>query len=247
VRSVVTGTGLIDALDEGIIHKGTKPAPEVPTMSSQVDLKNLWEDVNATLRGGEINRPLWKAAITAIPLALDDEGGTLYLGLPSKQMELAGHLETRVNKARVQEIIQAKLGRRLDISVVEGDTLEAYERHVERDRLRVEAAEQAHARALGVATAAASWDALNEQVLLTHGQTEGRRFVTNRAKFLIRCVRMLVEAEERIRAREPGKDDFHDRQLARVIEKVAGLTDAPPMVVSLEYLRYRSARGRRRR
>lgn len=215
-------------------------------MSTQVDLKNLWEEVNDTLRGGAVNRPLWKAAFTAIPLELEEDTNTLVLGMPSKHMELAGHLETRINKARIQEVVQAKLGRRLDIKVIEGETTEAYERHAERERLRAEAAEQAHARAMGVATAAASWDALNEQILLTHGQTEGRRFVTNRAKFLVRCIRMLAEAEDRIRSREPGKADFHDRQVARTIEKLASLADAPPMVVSIEYLRCRSSRGRRR-
>jgi hypothetical protein len=216
-------------------------------MSTQVDLKTLWEEVNETLRTGAVNRPLWKAAITAVPLKLEEDTNTLVLGMPSNQMELAGHLETRINKARVQEVVQAKLGRRLDITVIEGDTFEAYERYVEKERFRAEAAEQAHARALGIASAAASWDALNEQILLTHGQTEARRFVTNRAKFLVRCVRMVVEAEERIRAREPGKGEFHDRQVARAVEKIASLADAPPMMVSLEYLRYRSSRARRRR
>ncbi len=215
-------------------------------MSTQVDLQKLWDEVNDTLRKGAVNRPLWKAAFTAVPLSLEEENDTLVLGMPSKHMELAGHLDTRINKARLQEVIQAKLGRRLDVRVIEGDTPEAYERHVERERLRAEAAEKAHARALGIATAAASWDALNEQILLTHGQTEARRFVTNRAKFLIRCVRMIVEAEERIRQSEPGKDEFHERQLARAVEKLASLADAPPMVVTLEYLRYRSSRSRRR-
>ena len=44
-------------------------------------------------------------------------------------------------------------------------------------------------------------DQLNEQVLLTHTQAEGRRYVQNRAKFMVRCVRMMVEAEDRIRQR----------------------------------------------
>jgi hypothetical protein len=88
-------------------------------MSTQVDLKKLWEEVNDTLRKGAVNRPLWQAAITAVPLNLDEESDVLVLGMPSKHMNLAGHLETRVNKARVQEVIQAKLGRRLDVSVIE--------------------------------------------------------------------------------------------------------------------------------
>jgi hypothetical protein len=116
---------------------------------------------------------------------------------------------------------------------------------VEREKLRVKALEESYARALGVRTAAASWDALNEQILLAHGGTEGRRFVINRAKFMVRCVRMTVEAEDRIRASEPGREEFHERQLARTLEKVASLTDAPPVVVSLEYMRYRAARDRR--
>jgi hypothetical protein len=216
-------------------------------MAGELDIQKLWAAVNQTLREGAVNRPLWEAAITAVPLALEEDKGALVLGMPSERMELAGHIETRINKARLQEIIQAKIGRRLDLKVIEGNTTEAYTRAAERERLRAASAEDAHARAEGIRSAAASWDQLNEQVLLTHGSTEGRRFNVNRARFLIRCVRMIVEAEERIRAREPGKDDFHERQLARTLEKVASLTEAHPMTVSLEYLRYRSARERRSR
>ncbi|MGQ9731101.1 MAG: hypothetical protein ACUVX8_07480 [Candidatus Zipacnadales bacterium] len=215
-------------------------------MSDDVNLKQLWEDVNTTLREGPINRPLWEAARTAVPLALEENTDTLVLGMPTYRMELAGHIETRVNKARLQEIVQAKLGRRLDIKIIEGDTIEAYQRAVERERARAKSSEAAHARAQGVATAAASWDALNEQILLSHSQTENRRYVHNRAKFMIRCVRMMVEAEERIRAREPGKEEFHERQLARTIDKIANLCGCDPTIVSLEYLRHRSLRQHRR-
>jgi hypothetical protein len=214
-------------------------------MTGQIDIQKLWAAVNETLREGAINRPLWEAAITAVPLALEEETGMLVLGMPSERMELSGHVETRINKARLQEIIQAKLGRRLDLKVIEGVTVEAYTRNREREQLRVQAAEEAHARAQGVRSAAQSWDQLNEQILLTHSSTEGRRFNVTRARFLIRCVRMTVDAEDRIREREPGRDEFHERQLARTLEKVASLTEAPPIVVSLEYLRYRASRDRR--
>lgn len=210
-------------------------------MSGQVDVAKLWAEVNETLHQGPINRPLWEAARTVVPLLIEEETNTLVLGMPTARMDLASHLETRVNKARLQEIVQAKLGRRLDIRVIEGDTLAAYERAVERDRSRARSAEAAHARAMQVQTAAASWDALNEQLLLAHSRVEGRRFVTTRAKFLLRCVRMTVEAEDRIREQEPGKDEFHERQLARTLEKIAGLTDAPAIVVATEYWRYRSS------
>jgi hypothetical protein len=80
---------------------------------------------------------------------------------------------------------------------------------------------------------------------MSHTQMEGRRFVTSRAKFLIRCVRMIADAEDRIREREPGKEDFHERQLVRTLEKVATLTDSHVMTVTLEYLRYRATRRSR--
>jgi len=214
-------------------------------MSSQVDVKQLWAAVNETLVEGAINRPLWEAARTAVPLALEEASNTLVVGMPTNRMELSGHIETRVNKARLMEIIQAKLGRRLDVRVIEGEDEGAYTRHAEREKLRAASAEQAHAKAQGVQTAANSWDQLNEQILLSHTQTEGRRYVHNRAKYMIRCIRMIAEAEDRVREREPGKDEFHERQLARSLEKVAGLIDASSMLVSLEYLRYRSAKKRR--
>ncbi len=215
-------------------------------MSGQIDVRKLWDAVNQTLHEGAINRPLWEAARTAVPLVIEEESDTLVLGMPTARMDLAGHLDTRVNKARLQEIVQAKLGRRLDLRIIEGETVEAYERATERERMRAASAEAAHAKAMGVQTAAASWDALNEQILMSHTQTEGRRFVTNRARFLIRCVRMTADAEDRIREREPNKEDFHERQLARTLEKVASLTDAPVVLVTLEYLRYRSSRQRTR-
>ncbi|HJN17192.1 MAG TPA: hypothetical protein QGH10_16925 [Armatimonadota bacterium] len=211
----------------------------------QIDVEKLWKAVNATLVEGAINRPLWEASRTAVALAHDEEDECIVLGMPTNRMELRGHIETRVNKARLMEIVQAKLGRRLDIRVIEGETKEAYERDRERQQLRIESREQAHLRAQGVATAAESWDALNEQVLLAHTQSEGRRFVHNRAKFLIRCVRMLVEAEDRIRDREPGKEEFHERQLARTIEKIATMTEGTPITVSLEYMRYKATKKRR--
>jgi len=214
-------------------------------MSGQIDITKLWEAVNQTLREGAINRPLWQAALIAVPLALDEESDSLVLGMPSERMEMAGHIETRINKARLQEIIQAKIGRRLDLKVIEGTTIEAHRRAAERERLRAQAAEEAHAKAMGVRSATASWDQLNEQILLTHSATEGRRFNINRAKFLIRCVRMVADAEVRIRAREPGREEFHERQLARSLEKVASICEAPPIMVSLEYLRYRASRERR--
>ncbi|MBM3499783.1 MAG: hypothetical protein FJX74_14070 [Armatimonadetes bacterium] len=215
-------------------------------MSGQIDVKKLWEAVNATLHEGAINRPLWEAARTAVPLLVEAETATLILGMPTARMDLAGHLETRVNKARLQEIVQAKLGRRLDLRIIEGETAEAYHRAAERERMRAASAEAAHAKAQGVQTAAASWDALNEQILMSHTQTEGRRFVTTRARFLIRCVRMTADAEDRIREREPNKEDFHQRQLDRTLEKVATLTDTPVSIVALEYLRYRSSMQKRR-
>ncbi|MBM3472021.1 MAG: hypothetical protein FJX75_01950 [Armatimonadetes bacterium] len=211
-------------------------------MSGQVDVRKLWDAVNATLHEGAINRPLWEAARTVVPLVIEEESGTLVLGMPTNRMDLAGHLETRVNKARLQEIVQAKLGRRLDLRVIEGDTIEAYQRAAEREKLRAASTEAAHLKAQEVWTAAASWDALNEQILMSHTQLESRRFVTSRVKFMVRCVRMTADAEDRIREREPGKEDFHERQLARTLEKIAGLTDSPVVVVTLEYLRYRSSR-----
>jgi hypothetical protein len=211
-------------------------------MSGQIDIRKLWAAVNETLHEGAINRPLWEAARTAVPLVLEDESETLVLGMPTNRMDLAGHLETRVNKARLQEIVQAKLGRRLDIRVIEGETIEAYQRATEREKLRAASTEAAHAKAQGVQTAAASWDALNEQILMSHTQLESRRFVTSRVKFMVRCVRMTADAEDRIREREPGKDEFHERQLARALEKIASLTDSPVVIVTLEYLRYRSSR-----
>jgi hypothetical protein len=214
-------------------------------MSGQVDIVKLWEAVNHTLREGAINRPLWEAAMTAVPLALEEDSGSLVLGMPTERMELAGHIETRVNKARLQEIIQARIGRRLDLKVIEGISTEAYRRAAEREQLRAQAAEEAHAKAMGVRTAAASWDQLNEQILLAHSATEGRRFDVNRARFLIRCVRMVADAEHRIRDRDPGREDFHERQLMRSLDKIAGLCEAPPIVVSLEYLRCRASRERR--
>ena len=104
-------------------------------MPGEIDLKALWKDVDMAVRRlPGTTRTLWEAVEAAVPLVI--EGDTLILGFDPKDMRHASYVETRVNKSQVQQVLQAKTGKRLDIRCIEGATVDAWERTKEREAQR---------------------------------------------------------------------------------------------------------------
>ena len=209
-------------------------------MSQQPDLNLLWQQVNEALHRGPINRPMWEAAMAAKPLAV--EGETLILGFEPKDMRHASYLETTVNKTRIQEILQARTGRRLDVKCIEGATLE----HWDRTKLR-EAETEAKARAniehiQAHGTSVRAWEDLNQRLVKLFSATEARRFPTVLAGMLIKALPMVFETDAQVRTSDPGAEMIHNRELNRIFDKLGTYCDMSATQVALEFMRFRGSR-----
>jgi hypothetical protein len=55
-------------------------------------------------------------------------------------------------------------------------------------------------------------------------------------------INAIVDTSEKIMAERPDMIDVHQRQLARVLEKVGGLADIPAASVALEFERIKMLR-----
>jgi len=203
-------------------------------------LEALWQEVNAALRRGPINRGLWEAAAAAHPLALEND--VLVLGFEPKDMAQAGYLETTMNRNRIREILQARTGRRLDIKCIEGATIEAWE-NVKRREQELEAKAQAqveHLQAHG--TTIAAWEDLNQRLVRLFSSTEIRRLPSVLASLLVKSLPMVYETDVQVRTSDPGAEALHNRELNRIFDKLGTYCDLPATQVALEYMRYRSSR-----
>jgi len=211
-------------------------------VSAELDLTALWAEVNAALREGDINRTLWEAAATAKPLGLEDD--TIVLGIANDKFHLASYLETRVNKNTILGLLQAKAGRRLDYRIIEGDTPERYEHERERRKIMqrqiaADARERMTAR-----TDTAGWERLSEQVVARYAEVRLRRLPQGLARFLLDVLPMVSEADLRMRAEQPQAVHHHERELGRILDKLASYTGVPATVIGLELIRYRERQAR---
>ena len=209
-------------------------------MSQQPDLDQLWQQVNEALHRGPINRPMWEAAMAAKPLSV--EGETLILGFEPKDMRHASYLETTVNRTRVQEILQARTGRRLDIKCIEGASLEHWQRTKERES-ETEARARAsleHIQAHG--TSVRAWEDLNQRLVRLFSATEARRFPSVLAGMLVRALPMVFETDSQVRTSDPGAETIHNRELNRIFDKLGTYCDMAATQVALEFMRFRGTR-----
>lgn len=209
-------------------------------MANGIDLDRLWAMVNEALRRGPINRALWEAADAARALAIEDE--TLILGFEPKDMRHASYLETTVNKTRIQEIVQARIGRRLEVKCIEGATPEAWEHTKARDA-EAEAKIRANMETIQAhGSSMTAWEDLNQRLLKLFTATDARRFATVQASLLVKSLPMVYETDAQVRTSDPGADVIHNRELNRIFEKLATYCDVPATQVALEFMRYRGSR-----
>jgi hypothetical protein len=203
-------------------------------------LEKLWQRVNERLRKGPVNRGLWDAAAAARPLTIHE--GTLIVAVATREKRLAGYLETAANRAMVQQIMEELAGQPLALRVIEGESMEDWHRVLEIDRL-VEERERAEFEVREARRDSTGiWDHLNETLVRMFTGGRLRRPPSELARMLARALPLIHAADYRVRREDPGGEETHDKQLNRVFEKVGLWCDMPPVVVALEYLRYRSTR-----
>ncbi len=202
----------------------------------------IWAEVNRLLREGPVNRALWDAAETAQALALD--GNTLILGLTAANFRHASYLQTDVNRAKLRQLLQQASGLDLDLRVIQGSTVEDWERTRQREQEAEERAVAGIRRSAKFKGAEAIWDNAYHEMHQIFIGVRARAYGTTQARLLIKALPQVYKAEQAARAEEPEAEEIHERQLNRMLDRIATNTTLSPTAVALEYLRYSATQKR---
>lgn len=173
---------------------------------------------------------VWTALNTVSPIAIEE--GTLVLGLPPSQNELAGHLRM----AQARKLIETEIGRHFDQSlnlrIIEGTTAEDWATEKIRDAEKRRLNEQALARARAATQAGTSWEGVYEQLSRKYAETPNRSLPQNRARFFMEAVEIVAAAVRET----PITDDLAERNYARCIERVSQYSEVPSTLVAVKVL-----------
>lgn len=210
-------------------------------MSEQMDLQNLWQQIQEKLVAEDTTRSVWDAARVAVPLALEEE--VLALGFTPADMKHASYLTSTLNKPKVQNAIEKVLGRRVDVVTIEGATLEDWEQEKQRQVYRAESAAAQLRERVEAAGTEAIWQELYEEIGTTFRSARDRRFPLSRGKMVATALKELLDTEKRARDEDPEGTETRNMAINRAIDRIATLAEMPATTVAIEYLRMCGAKG----
>ncbi|MCA1948680.1 MAG: hypothetical protein LDL56_10630 [Armatimonadetes bacterium] len=191
----------------------------------------IWAKVLPEVRQGVTGVGVWAALNTCRPVTVED--GTLVLGLPHEETELAGHLRMPHLSRLIESKFGAAWGSPIKLRVIDGVTLQDWDNVKRRDaearRLQERALEKSRAEAASRAT----WENVYEQLGRKYAQMANRSLPQNRARLLVEGVQLIAEARRSIGA----GDELNERNFARCMERLAQHTDTPSALIAVEVLK----------
>ena len=201
--------------------------------------EKIWrEATDVVLLRSDRFGPLNQAMQAAIPLTLDGE--MLVMTMPGSERHLSGHMETAANRNSIVNALELVSGQRLDFRMIDGSSVEDWERLKGGEAKARESAKQARenrstagARA-GGRVGEGPWDELIQRIHRQYQQIPKRQYPQARARYLREALSWIASTDEELRYRDDFDEDVHDRSLARAIERLGAVLDLPPMLVALQ-------------
>ncbi|RYX85315.1 hypothetical protein EON83_06890 [bacterium] len=224
---------------------GSAPSPAATSTAPAnlgVDLAWVWKEVRKRVF---IKLPfsliVADALAAAVPITL--EGETFVVGLSSREYVMAGALTSPAVKNTVENILRQAGGHHIHLEVIEGTTIADWEEMSVRRQ-------KAQAALLAMAEQNADdhhfEDVLNQIVgEIRHriSEVHDRILPQVRAGLVLDIAPSLADAEDMLF----GEHDCREsrRAMSRVIDRIAGFLEVPPVMLALEIERHRRTTGAR--
>lgn len=190
------------------------------------ELVEVWSEALPKVRNAVTGVGVWTALNMAKPITL--EGGTLVLGLPHSEMELAGHLRMAMTKRLIEQTVGAMVGGTIVLRVIDGVDSGDWEIEKRRDAEKQRLAEQSLAKMREELAAKTSWEHVYEQLSRKFASVTNKSLPQNKARFYEEAVALLAEAR-----RDQGHwDELQERNFARCVERLAQYADMPSTLVA---------------
>ncbi|GBC92669.1 hypothetical protein HRbin15_01145 [bacterium HR15] len=190
------------------------------------ELQVVWNTVREKVKEKVTGRSLYQALDILTPIVM--EGETLVLGMPAEHALLASHLNAPTVRRYIELFLEEAYGFRPQIVIIEGTTLndwQLYQRKQEELRRLTEASMRKQAQE---ARAYTSWEAVYEQVGRAFAATPNRSLALSRARYLQEALQIVREAMQHLSL----ESEMDERQLNRIIERIATNVDAPAALIA---------------
>jgi len=201
--------------------------------------EKIWrESTDVVLLRSDRFGPLNQAMQAAIPITLDE--GILVLSMPGSERHLAGHMETAANRNSILNALELTSGERLDFRLIDGSSVEDWERIKEVQQKARQAASRPQPRSSSAPASAASrpgegpWDEVIQRIHRQYQQVPKRQYPQSKARYLREAIAWIAATEEDLRLRDDFDEDSHERALARAIERLGAVLDLPAVLVALQ-------------
>lgn len=224
----------------------------------------IWANAAGRVRQEIADPTVWLAMRAAQPLLID--GSFFVAGLPKQEEYLAVHLLNHQTTTAIEDALQEAAGRILAFRVIIGTSVADWEAEKVRETGEAEAAAPASDPFLDIPTGlvpsaapapqtapsgrtapseparevAQTWEKLSER--LNHGYKSAPfvKYPHGQAQFVLSAVKIISNTMD-VQMPPAGvpRDEYQERQLAKIIERLSGIINLDPLFISLELLRYR--------
>lgn len=206
---------------------------------TEAEARKLWLEAVERVKDQTLAPTLWRALEAGTGVA--HEGGYFVIGFPPSDAPMSGYLKSSEHKIIIEKVLTQLLGEPTQIRTIEGTTQADYEAFKKREAVAERTRRMAGERRQAERTVEMAWDAVSEQCSRKYANTPMRQMAHIRGQYMFEAIHMVSEALDRIHP--DGKlDEVGHRAMARVLERIATLTDVPGAVVGAEFVRLRMSR-----
>ena len=209
----------------------------VNTMSNE-RAKQIWENIVETVKDNVLSPSVFIALEAAVPI--DEQPGLFIIGFASQDLPKAGYLRAASVLPIIERCISDEVGSEIKLEIVEGASLEEYQRIKE----IAEVAKRAVSRSSEARTAMrkidAYWETVGEKCTRGFARCENRNFNTVKAEFMLQAWEYINEGLEHFDY-DNNKNQQHERCLSRVFDKLGNSMELPPALLAYFFFEWRKS------
>jgi hypothetical protein len=221
-----------------ILNQNALRTENVVMTAANLPAPEIWAKTVDTVKHRVNHRSLWEAMEQTVAITIEND--TMIIGLSARIFNLAGHLNVSEHRNAIERALSEHAGRPLKLRVIEGETLTDWENTKQREARVAAMREASYERRDREQAAAQSWDTLYDYVARAYSSAPYRQLPQGKARYMSEMLYAISDAMETLYPE--NADEFIERQLARVIDRVASSADVASTMVALELERLRAWR-----
>lgn len=198
--------------------------------------KAIWNNIIETVKDNVMSPSVFIALEAAVPI--DEEPGKLIIGFASQDLPKAGYLRAASVLPMIERCISDELGEETVLEIVEGSSLEEYQRIKEIAEVAKAAVHKSTAARMEQRKIDAYWETVGEKCTRGFAKCDNRNFNTVKAEFMVTAWGYINEGLEHFDY-DNNKNSLHERCLSRVFDKLGSSMQLPPAILAYMFFDWR--------